>query len=104
MLMPNGTVKLIDFGCAKKIMNLNTSTSDLLLSMKGTPYWMAPEVINEIGHGPKSDIWYKVHKLLLEYRHHTRDYTIFGTVDALTLYRGSKCTENPCSWRFIISV
>ncbi|XP_072434449.1 mitogen-activated protein kinase kinase kinase 19 [Chiloscyllium punctatum] len=59
MLMPNGVIKLIDFGCAKRMtcVNMNDTHSEMLLSMHGTPYWMAPEVINETGHGRKSDIW-----------------------------------------------
>ncbi|XP_063069029.1 uncharacterized protein map3k19 [Engraulis encrasicolus] len=59
MLMPTGVVKLIDFGCARKLSCLNQTGShgDLLKSAHGTPYWMAPEVINETGHGRKSDIW-----------------------------------------------
>nr|XP_055071608.1 probable serine/threonine-protein kinase mkcC [Misgurnus anguillicaudatus]XP_055071609.1 probable serine/threonine-protein kinase mkcC [Misgurnus anguillicaudatus] len=57
MLMPTGVVKLIDFGCARRITCLTLSKSDLLKSVHGTPYWMAPEVINETGHGRKSDIW-----------------------------------------------
>ncbi|XP_043343876.1 mitogen-activated protein kinase kinase kinase 19 isoform X3 [Cervus canadensis] len=59
MLMPTGVIKLIDFGCAKRLAwaGLNGTHSDMLKSMHGTPYWMAPEVINESGYGRKSDIW-----------------------------------------------
>ncbi|CAH7195555.1 Map3k19 [Phodopus roborovskii] len=59
MLMPTGTIKLIDFGCAKRLAwaGLNGTHSDMLKSVRGTPYWMAPEVINESGYGRKSDIW-----------------------------------------------
>lgn len=59
MLMPNGVIKLIDFGCAKRLngLNMNGTRREMLKSMHGTPYWMAPEVISESGHGEKSDIW-----------------------------------------------
>ncbi|XP_051003258.1 mitogen-activated protein kinase kinase kinase 19 [Acomys russatus] len=59
MLMPTGVIKLIDFGCAKRLAwaGFNGTHSDMLKSMRGTPYWMAPEVINESGYGRKSDIW-----------------------------------------------
>ena len=63
MLMPNGVIKLIDFGCAKRLcLNVNAANSSqgssrLLKSMRGTPYWMAPEVVKETGYGTKSDIW-----------------------------------------------
>ncbi|XP_068805313.1 mitogen-activated protein kinase kinase kinase 19 isoform X2 [Struthio camelus] len=59
MLMPNGIVKLIDFGCAKRLAwaSLSGTHSEMLKSVHGTPYWMAPEVINESGYGRKSDIW-----------------------------------------------
>ncbi|KAE8581492.1 hypothetical protein XENTR_v10024809 [Xenopus tropicalis] len=40
MLMPNGIIKLIDFGCAKRLTYLNKSgtQSEMLRSMHGTPY------------------------------------------------------------------
>ncbi|XP_009565952.2 LOW QUALITY PROTEIN: mitogen-activated protein kinase kinase kinase 19 [Cuculus canorus] len=59
MLMPNGVIKLIDFGCARRLAwaSLSGTQSEMLKSVHGTPYWMAPEVINESGYGRKSDIW-----------------------------------------------
>ncbi|XP_032920345.1 mitogen-activated protein kinase kinase kinase 19 isoform X2 [Catharus ustulatus] len=59
MLMPTGVIKLIDFGCARRLAwaSLGGTRSELLRSVHGTPYWMAPEVISESGYGRKSDIW-----------------------------------------------
>ncbi|CAM8950200.1 unnamed protein product [Rhodiola kirilowii] len=50
---PNGDVKLADFGMAKHI----TSASSML-SFKGSPYWMAPEVVmNASSCNFAIDIW-----------------------------------------------
>ncbi|KAJ0910220.1 putative mitogen-activated protein kinase kinase kinase STE-STE11 family [Helianthus annuus] len=51
---PNGRVKLADFGMAKHI-----SGPSCPLSFKGSPYWMAPEVINNNSSGCNLavDIW-----------------------------------------------
>lgn len=87
MLMPTGVIKLIDFGCARRLNCPNHTASnsgDVIKSVHGTPYWMAPEVhtvssveirsrlfltvnfslvystsqvINDTGYGRKSDIW-----------------------------------------------
>ncbi|KPI37627.1 Cytokinesis protein sepH [Cyphellophora attinorum] len=46
-----GLVKLADFGVASTTAGLNES------SVVGTPYWMAPEVIELAGATTKSDIW-----------------------------------------------
>ena len=58
MLMANGVIKLIDFGCARQLNQQGSnSIEELLMSAKGTPYWMSPEVIRQVGHGSKADIW-----------------------------------------------
>ncbi|CAF3844301.1 unnamed protein product [Adineta steineri] len=59
MLDVDGNIKLIDFGCAKRLKNNQNTHSmrQILKSMKGTANWMAPEVIAETGHGKKADIW-----------------------------------------------
>ncbi|KAL0908230.1 hypothetical protein M5K25_022711 [Dendrobium thyrsiflorum] len=50
---PNGEVKLADFGMAKHISSYTS-----IRSFKGSPYWMAPEVImNGSGYNLSVDIW-----------------------------------------------
>ncbi|KAL1807525.1 hypothetical protein ACET3Z_024515 [Daucus carota] len=48
-----GLVKLADFGVATKLTEANINTH----SVVGTPYWMAPEVIEMSGVCVASDIW-----------------------------------------------
>jgi len=58
MLKANGVIKLIDFGCAKQLnQQSSNSKEELLMSLYGTAYWMSPEMVREVGHGPKTDIW-----------------------------------------------
>ena len=47
----NGICKLADFGGAKMIYGIQSSDSEESSSLKGSPYWMAPEVIKQTGHG-----------------------------------------------------
>ncbi|XVE60205.1 hypothetical protein DITRI_Ditri05aG0109100 [Diplodiscus trichospermus] len=50
---PNGEIKLVDFGMAKHMTSCSST-----LSFKGSPYWMAPEVImNTHGYSLAVDIW-----------------------------------------------
>ncbi|XP_024359189.2 mitogen-activated protein kinase kinase kinase NPK1 [Physcomitrium patens] len=50
-----GCIKLADFGASKKVVELATISE--AKSMKGTPYWMAPEVIRQPGHNWQADMW-----------------------------------------------
>lgn len=52
MLDSTGELKLIDFGLSKKQQN----DSKMLKTVLGTPYYMAPEVLNS-QYDSKCDIW-----------------------------------------------
>jgi serine/threonine protein kinase len=53
----NGVVKLADFGASKQLQTVTMTGGGGEMSLKGTPYWMAPEVIKQTGHGRQADIW-----------------------------------------------
>ncbi len=55
MCDPSGNVKLADFGSSRRLQNMYAPSN--LRSIHGTPYWMAPEIINNRGYGRKADIW-----------------------------------------------
>ncbi|KDD72142.1 protein kinase, partial [Helicosporidium sp. ATCC 50920] len=50
-----GRIKLADFGASKQLVEM-ASLGDVG-SMKGTPFWMAPEVIRGKRYGRQADIW-----------------------------------------------
>lgn len=55
ILVDNKSVcKLADFGAAARMQDLSMDGTS---SLHGTPYWMAPEVVKQCGHGRQADIW-----------------------------------------------
>ncbi|KAM3147410.1 hypothetical protein pb186bvf_000661 [Paramecium bursaria] len=51
-----GHVKISDFG-ASRTMQINLSDTEFCNSMKGSFYWMAPELLRQHKHGRRIDIW-----------------------------------------------
>ena len=50
-------VKLADFGVAAKLTGASEGDESLTQSVVGTPYWMAPEVIEMTSVTAAADIW-----------------------------------------------
>lgn len=48
-----GTCKLADFGSSKKFYGSFSQNQSLC----GTPYWIPPEVVTQVGHNRHADIW-----------------------------------------------
>lgn len=58
LVSQGGLIKLADFGAAKRLGSaLFDSQEEICKSLKGSPYWMAPEVANRGGHSFSADIW-----------------------------------------------
>jgi serine/threonine protein kinase len=58
LIAEDQTLKITDFGTAKYIhIKSNEDIAKLCASLKGTPYFMAPEILKRTGHNSCADIW-----------------------------------------------
>ena len=54
----DASIRVSDFGASKKLAkNKNTGNFEQCKSLKGSPYWLAPEIALREGHGTEADIW-----------------------------------------------
>ncbi len=53
----NGSCKLADFGCSKRLDVNPEGVTVIMKSVKGSIPWMAPEVLMGQGYGRSSDVW-----------------------------------------------
>ncbi|GMH32366.1 hypothetical protein BSKO_00200 [Bryopsis sp. KO-2023] len=57
LVTDGGIIKLADFGASKQRAPDTDSLENAYQSLKGTPCFMAPEVIRQEGYGNRADIW-----------------------------------------------
>ena len=56
LVAANGVLKIADFGASAQLRGTATDAADTC-SMRGTPFWMAPEVIKQERYGRAADCW-----------------------------------------------
>ena len=94
LITPDGHVKLVDFGSAKSMVATECSSSIRegdapFKTVRGTPFWMAPEVIRESGHGPPADIW-SIGCTIIEMLTGKPPYSDCGAIQAMHLIASGK--------------
>jgi len=92
-----GTIKLADFGASKEIFpqSLGESNSIMMQSMtiKGTPYFMAPEVFEQ-KYNKKADIW-SVGGVILQMITGQPPWKTLGFQSPMSLFYHLKSTDGP---------
>jgi serine/threonine protein kinase len=56
LVAANGSLKIADFGASAQLRGTVTEQNDTA-SLRGTPFWMAPEVIRQERYGRSADCW-----------------------------------------------
>lgn len=98
-----GVVKLADFGASKKLKNLSANMM-MSLTVRGTPYFMAPEVFEE-KYSAKADIW-GVGCVVFQMVTATPPWKESGFTNPISLFnhikkqKGSPTMEHPQKERF----
>lgn len=52
-MIKNGVPKLIDFGFARRLSNLN----EMMFEYLGTPFYMSPQILDHKFYTSKADVW-----------------------------------------------
>eukprot|EP01133_Synstelium_polycarpum_P012488 gene12488-14658_t len=82
LISTDGSIKLADFGVSVKVSDLSADNPDD--SFAGTPYWMAPEIIQMQGVSTACDVW-SLGCTIIELLTGTPPY--FGLAPAAALYK-----------------
>jgi serine/threonine protein kinase len=96
-----GVVKLADFGASKKVSELQGAML-MTMTMRGTPYFMAPEVFEE-KYGYGSDIW-SVGCVAIQMLTGVPPWKELGISNPVVLYNHiKKTTGPPLDWKKVES-
>eukprot|EP00804_Cyclotella_cryptica_P001936 CCRYP_007376-RA/>CCRYP_007376-RA protein AED:0.03 eAED:0.03 QI:116/1/1/1/1/1/5/37/1180 len=91
----DGCVKLADFGASKRVEAFGIDPDKMMeeLTVRGTPYFMAPEVFEE-KYGPKADIW-SVGGVIYQMATGSPPWKDLGHKNPISLFFHLKNTDDP---------